>query len=209
VARNNFIRSTDELSLADMAAQNSVRNDSTWARTKMGLNGALTSRVGFTLAGGYGAGFFDAGNDFENFIAQVEARWRPQETILWSLGYDRETRTSFQGNFMLINRVKTATQLMLGGVAVISGRVELAFLDFGVDPVLGPRDDIHFLGNLSGEYRLADWFAITAEANYWQNFTDFEFPAAAGAMAGPDPVTGADSAKYTRFEGWLGVRAFL
>jgi hypothetical protein len=59
---------------------------------------------------------------------------------------------------------------------------------------------MHFLASLSGEYRLVDWFAITAEANYWQNFTDFAFV---------DPMGNEDPAEFKRFEGWLGVRAFL
>jgi hypothetical protein len=201
VSRNNFIRSTDELSPAEMAARTLIRNDSTGLRTKIGLNGALTSRVGFTLAGGYGADFFDAGDDAETFIAQVEARWRPQETILWSVGYDRETMPSFQGNFVRMDRLKTKTQLMLGGVFVLSGRAEVTFLTFGDDPTFGERDDIHFMGGLSGEYRVIDWFAITAEGTYWQNFTDFEFDRGPGQ---PD-----DPAEFNRLEAWLGVRAFL
>jgi hypothetical protein len=200
VTRHNFINSTDELSLAEMETVSSIRNDSTTMKTRLGLNGGLTARVGFTLAGGYSAGFFDAGDGFETVLAQAEVRWRPQETMLWSLGYDRETTVAYQGNFVLMNRLKTGTQLMLGGTVVIQGRVELAFLDFGEDPDIGERDDMHFLANLSGEYRIVDWFAITAEASYWQNFTDFVF---VNEMGDEDP------AKYKRFEGWLGVRAFL
>lgn len=203
VSRNNFIRSTDELSEAEMADLTAVRNDSTRLKTRLGLNGAVTPRVGFTLAGGYAAGFFDAGDEFESFIAQVEGRWRPEETIVWSLGYDRETMVAFQGNFVHMNRFKTQTRLMLSGTVVIQGRVELSFLDFGVDPVQGERDDMHFLAGLSGEYRLADWFAITAEASYWENFTDFVFDLDRTTAEGTDP------AKFRRFEGWLGVRAFL
>jgi hypothetical protein len=211
IARHNFIRSTDELSEADMADLTAVRNDSTTLKTRLGLNGALTPRIGFTVAGGYAAGFFDAGDEFESFIAQVEGRWRPEETISWSLGYDRETMIAYQGNFVYMDRVKTATQLMLSGTVVIQGRVELTFLDFGVDPTQGERDDIHFLANLSGEYRLADWFAITLEGSYWQNFTDFAFVIDGGDdgnVMTPDD-NNEDPAKYNRFEGWLGVRAFL
>lgn len=208
IARNNFIRSTDELSDAEMANLAVIRNDSTSVKTRLGINGALTSHIGFTLAGGYGAGFFDAGDDYESVLAQVEARWTPAETILWAVGYDRETMPSYQGNFVNMDRIKTRTQLMLSGVVVIQGRVELAFLNYGTDPELGDRDDKHFLATLSGEYRLADWFAITAEASYWQNFTDFVFVTQTVDDDG-DPIEQEDPAEYKRFEGWLGVRAFM
>jgi hypothetical protein len=121
------------------------------------------------------------------------------------VGYDRETMPSFQGNFAQMDRVKTNAQLMLGGVFVVAAKAEVTFVRFGDDPAdgtSGNREDIHLLGALSGEYRVIDWFAITAEANYWQNFTDYVF--LEGGDAGDD-----DPAEYNRFEGLLGVRAFL
>ena len=102
-----------------------------------------------------------------------------------------------------MDRFKTNVQMMLSGVVVVQGRVELTLLNFGVDPQYGDREDTHFMGGLSGEYRLIDWFAITAEASYWQNFTDFVFVTVVDGAPEEDP------AKYKRFEGWLGVRAFL
>lgn len=192
---------------ADEAA--TARFDSTRVTSKIGLNGALTQRVGFTLAGGYSAGFYEDNNDYENVIAQVELRWRLRQTMLWALGYDREYSTAFQGNFARMDRVKTRLQAMLGGAVVLGAKAELTFVDFGRDAELdvageGERNDIQLLTNLNGEYRVVDWFAITAELGYLQNFTDFTY-----VFIADDGTRIEDPAEYRRFEAWFGVRAFL
>jgi hypothetical protein len=189
------------------------RNDSRLVSTKAGINGGLTERVGFTLAAGYGAGFFDADGNYESVIGQAEARYRPIETVMWSLGYDREYYTAFQGNFARTDRPKTALQWMFAGVFVLGARVELSFVDYGVE-ASGERDDIHLLTNVNGEYRFTDWLAMTAELGYLRNFTDFTFTAITDAgpdmMVGTaDDVTTQDGAEYQRWEAWLGLRAFL
>jgi hypothetical protein len=185
------------------------RNDSTRVMSKIGLNGALTQRVGFTLAGGYGAGFYEDDNDYENVIAQVELRWRLRQTMLWALGYDRDYSTAFQGNFARMDRVKTRLQAMLGRTVVLGARAELTFVDFGRDENLdatgeGERNDIQLLTNLNGEYRIVDWLALTAELGYLENFTDFEY-----VLVDADGDEVVDPAEYRRFEAWFGVRAFL
>ena len=197
------------------------RNDATLVNTKIGINGALTQRVGFTVAAGYSAGFFADDNDFENVLAQVELRWKPQENLLWALGYDRETRPSFQGNFANMDRVKTRLQGMFGGVVVLTANADLTFVDYGLDQQFqSERNDVQLLTGLAGEYRIVDWFAITGQLGYLQNFTDFEYrlddpndndPPLAGGVDDPngddDPIL--DPAEYKRFEAWLGIRAFL
>jgi hypothetical protein len=203
VTLHDFIYSMDELTAAQQAAVISERHDSTSVKTRVGLSGAVTQQIGFTLAGGYGAGFYDDDNDYESVIAQIEGRWRPRETILWSLGYDREFVPTFQGNFARMDRFKTKLQFLFGGVFLLSGRAEVTLLSFGTDPEQGERDDTHLFGNISSEYRLLSWLALTAELSYWQNITDFVFVAGTGAAAVRDP------AEYNRFEGWFGIRAFL
>lgn len=203
VARNNFIHSTGVLSAAERAAEISERHDSTAVKTRLGINGALTSSIAFTIAGGYGVGFFANNADYESVIAQLEGRWQPRQDLILRLGYDREFMATFQGNFARMDRFKSALQMMLASRVVITTKAEATLLDFGTDPVQGGRNDVHLHGSLSGEYRLVDWLAITAEANYWQNITDFVFVSGTGAAATTDP------AKYKRVEAWLGLRAFL
>lgn len=180
------------------------RADSTNVSSRIGINGALTPRLGFTVAGGYGAGFLANNNDYESFIAQVEARWKFQETAMWAVGYDREFNPSFQGNFARIDRIKTRLQALLVGALIMTLRAELSWIDFGEDPqLMQTRNDLHLLTDLMLEYRVVSWFAITGEVGYVQNFTDFVFVV---SQPGPDFM---DPAKYHQFQAFFGVRAFL
>jgi hypothetical protein len=185
-------------------APNTDRNDSRVIDSKLGLNGALTERIGFTISGGYGAGFVDGASDYDSVIAQIEARWRMRETLLLALGYDREFQPSFQGNSVRMDRIKARFQMLLAARIVVGARAELSFLSFGRDDTAADptRDDKHLLTNLSGEYRMLEWLAVTGELGYIQNFTDYVSTTTAGGMTVDDP------AKYKRFEAWLGLRAF-
>ena len=176
---------------------------------KLGINGALTERVGFTIAGGYDATFADNDADREAVTAQVEARWRFIETSQWALGYDRTLQLSFQGGTMQVDRIKTALNAMFGGVFALGLRADFAFIDYGEDDELGERDDKQLTTSLSGEYRFVDWFAVTGEVGYLQNFTDFEVRVPIVDEDGMNVGTVTNAAKYRRFEAWLGVRAFL
>ncbi len=180
------------------------RYNSTQLDSKIGLNGALTQKVALTAAVGYGAGFFRNDNDYESVIAQVEARWRMQETALWALGYDRQFNSAFQGNFVRMDRLKTRLEVLMSGAFLLAAKVEFTFATFGKDSNanLGNRHDKYLLTNLSGEYRFLDWLAATAEIGYIQNFTNFEYPA---PTMGGTPI----KASYNQFSAWLGLRAFL
>jgi hypothetical protein len=187
-----------------------IRSNSKSVGNKLGINGGLTEQVGFTIAGGYDAYSSDDGNDSESITAQVEARWRFIQTSSWSLGYDRTLRPSFQGSTMRTDRIKTALGGIFGGVVALGVKAEVSFVDFGEDLTFGTaedlreRNDTHLLLNLSGEYRFVDWFAVTGEVGYQQNFTDFYID----IMTAPGE-TSRNYAKYKRFEAWLGLRAFL
>jgi hypothetical protein len=185
-------------------APDTDRNDSRIIDSKLGLNGALTERIGFTISGGYGAGFFDGASDYDSVIAQLEARWRMRETLLLALGYDREYQPSFQGNSVRMDRVKARFQMLLAARIVLAARAEFSFLSFGRDNTAADptRDDKHLLANLSGEYRMLEWLAVTGELGYIQNFTDYVSTTTVGTMTFDDP------AKYKRFDAWLGLRAF-
>jgi hypothetical protein len=79
------------------------------------------------------------------------------------------------------------------------------FLKFGDDPVQGGRSDKRYFGDLSGEYRFVSWLAATAQLTMLIDDTNFVFKPVTdvnGLQTSPNP------AKFTAFEGWLGLRAF-
>lgn len=185
------------------------RNDSTELHSKLGLNGALTPTVALTVAAGYGAGFFADNNDYESVIAQTQLRWRATQNVLWVLGYDRSVNPAFQGNFSRLDRVSTRLQVLVGGALIIAAKGSATFLAYGTDQnLVGARDDLHLMGELSGEYRFVDWLAMTAQVTYLRNITDFVFPATIDPMTGMTDA-GPNPAEYDNVEVWFGMRAFL
>lgn len=183
-------------------------NDNKRVETEVGINGALTPAVGLTIAAGYGAGFFDNDVDLENFMARVEGRWTISKTVKASLGYRRAFQSTFQGNFARTDAIRGDVAIAMGGVFLLRPIAGVTFVDFGPsegDRGQDPRNDIYLDLGVSGEYRVIDWLAFTAEANYTQNFSSYEFRV-------PDPNGGpqtvGDPVKYQSGEVWLGVRAF-
>jgi hypothetical protein len=173
--------------------------------TRIGVNGAITSRLGATVSVGYGAGFFENKNDYDNFIGSVEGRFRPSEDSEVALVVDRDFMPAYQGNFLEQNRIYGRFRWLFGGTFLISGRLGVEFLHFGEEPQQGGRDrsDRRYFADVSAEYRFTDWLAVTGQFSALIDDTDFVFmsPVATATSA-------ADPAKYDVFQGWLGLRAF-
>lgn len=172
--------------------------------SRIGVNGAITSRLSATLAAGYLVGMFDDDNDVEGVTLNVEGRWIPSPVSEWGLGYERDFSSAYQGNFVERNQVYTRLRFLFGGAMVVAGKLAIEFLEFGVDPIQGPRSDTRYSADVSGEYRFVDWCAVTAQLGLLIDDTDFvnriQLPDNAGVVLDP--------AEFTNFEGWLGVRVF-
>jgi Putative beta-barrel porin 2 len=172
--------------------------------SRIGVNGAITSRISATLAVGYTVGLFEDDNDFEGVLLNAEGRWIPSPVSEWSVGFERTFSSAYQGNFVERNQAYTRLRFFFGGAMVVASKLAIEFLDFGVDPIQGPRSDTRYSADVSGEYRFVDWCAVTAQLGLLIDDTDFvsriELPDNAGVVLDP--------AEFTAFEGWLGVRAF-
>lgn len=179
-------------------------SDNHTVSTRVGLNGAITPHIGATLGAGYTVLFADASdvNDFEGLNANAELRYQPAQSSEFALGYDRSISSAFQGGGQARDRISARMRLMFGGAALLSAKGGVEFLKFGVDPFQGKRSDRRYFADISGEYRFIDWLAVTAQGGMLIDDTDFVFEAPAGSMVPADP------AKYTSFEGWIGMRAF-
>ena len=178
--------------------------------TRIGINGAITSRIGATVAVGYAAGFFPVGEDGDGIIGTVEARYTPSEMAEIALTADRAILPAYQGNFQERTRIHARTRWLFLGSLLIAARGGVEFLNFGTDVIQDvngkdARFDMRYFAELSGEYRFVDWLAVTTQLGLLVDDTDYEFD----IPTGEGNNTFKDPAKYTAVEAWLGVRVFL
>lgn len=178
--------------------------DNDQVSSRIGINGAITSRISATLAAGYAAGFFN-GNDFEGVTVHVDGRWTPTEISELGLGYERSFTSAYLGNFVQRDQIYTRLRFFVGGSFVIASKLAVEFLQFGPDELSDaePRDDIRYSGDLSAEYRFVSWLALTGQLSAVIDDTDYVY--VLDTPSGDDE----DPAEYKSFEAWIGVRAFL
>ncbi len=186
-------------------------SDSRRVNSWLGVNGALTSSLAFTAMAGYAVGFYERADDFDGFLAHLELKYQPRQSLSFALGYRRSFLPSFIGNFTRSNRIYLRSQLMLGGSFLLGANLAVSFDKSGdaLTPdgmgMLGNqrfRTDTRLFATLFGEYRFTDWLAVNASIGYAGDFTDFTFA---------DPMTGTypdGPAGYNKFDIWGGVRVF-
>jgi hypothetical protein len=176
--------------------------------SRIGFNGAITSRISATIAAGYAVGFF-GGNDFEGLTVNAEGRYTPSPISEIGLGYERSFTSAFEGNFVLRNQIYTRLRYFFSGAFVVASKLAVEFLSFGPDvrSMQAPRRDRRYSADVSGEYRFIDWLAATAQLSAIVDDTKFSFRSEVD-IPGRGPTVLLDPAKYTTFEAWIGLRAF-
>jgi hypothetical protein len=201
------------------AAASTLVTDGFILRNRLGINGAVSQRFSFTAMLGHVAGWFSVREDVDTVVGQAEMRWLVSPTLKLGLGFDRDVRASFIGNYLITNRGYLNAQLLLGGVFLLGGDASVAAVDFGVpvaadgvtplgnrrDDASDPtRSDLRLVFGLFGEYRFTNWLAVNATLRYTSVITDYRYLLSSGTPGMPIP----DPAGFNKFEGWLGVRAF-
>ena len=188
-------------------------SDANRLRSRIGVNGAVTSHLSVLGMVGHAAGFMASGlaDEYSSVVGQAEARWHFTPTANVGLGYDRDFFFSVVGNFHRRDRGYLNMSVLLARVFVIGAEAWVGYLDFGrvVDVTGAPlgadgttdRKDLVVGASLSGEYRLASWLGITTRVGYLGDFSDFEFARVTTAGLVPDPVD------FQKFEVWGGLRA--
>ncbi|HEX7481797.1 MAG TPA: hypothetical protein VF331_28580, partial [Polyangiales bacterium] len=157
-------------------------SDNYRASTRLGLNGAVTSRIAGTAAVGYAADYFKTGNNAESLVVNSEVRYVPADGTEWAVGYDRTLTPSFQGNFIKTDRLFTRARAMFGGSTLVSLRAGVEFLHYGADINQGGahRFDRRYFVEASGEYRFVSWLAGTLQGGLMVDDTAFVFKAPTG-----------------------------
>jgi hypothetical protein len=186
-------------------------DDNTRIASRVGVNGVLTSTISMTMLLGYAAGFYDAYDEYDDIIGQIEARWRASHSFTLKLGYDRSYEAALQGNFCRKDRGYANALLLMGGSFLLDLDLWAGLLQYGIPRDIGgialnpdneARQDVRVSAKLSGEYRFIDWLAVTVAVGYLMDITEFEYPDSEDQAAVLDP------ADFKKFEAWLGVRAF-
>lgn len=192
-------RQLETLSLTQLSNNDQINS-------RIGINGAITSRLGATIAVGYAAGFYHIGDEPHGLTGLVEARYTPSLASQLALTFDRAFLPSYQGNFQERNRIYARLRWMFVGALLLGARAGVEFLTFGHDERQDPgsnvrRDDRRYFGDLTGEYRFVDWLALTGQLTLLVDDTDYQYKLRS--------IGTTDPAKFTAIEAWIGVRAFL
>jgi len=213
-------------------------NDSTPLRTRFGLTGLVTDRLGALVAAGYGATFFKdrgvAAPQYDSINAQAELTWylssnpgasEPgQVTLLLStisIGYTRDFQNSLLSNFYTSNKGYAALNYFFGPKFVMQLAGSFQDLEYpapflttaaGPQPVPGVGEFTNYRvqGGFFAEYRLIDTVGLNASVSYDQMISNTQLPES--VVVAPGGAAGAGSVydlAYRRFQAFIGARWFL
>ena len=206
-----------------------TQNDGSIVRSRIGLNGLVTTRLSLLAMVGWAGTFYDAKNgqppqQFDSLTAQAELKWflsGPQETLnpssapiglsYASIGYIRDVANSYLGNFYQKDRGYAGVSYLLGGVFVASLNAGIANLRFPTSYFPGTNIEQHstfseqrFDASLFAEYRFSNTFGLNTTVNYDQNITGVRIPSSV-----QDKNTGrGDPLEYSRWQAMIGARFF-
>lgn len=207
-------------------------SDGSAFKTRIGVNGAVTTNFIFRALAGYAVGFYDSKllEEFEDVIADVSLGYRIAQVHTLSIGYNRDIVPSPGGAWVRTDRVNAGAGLKFADAFGVTLEGGYGYLTYGdmvglADPdgnMAGvPDDQLKGLGRGSDPFKRRDnrvdaalrlqydattWLAIVADATVQAVMTDFDY-----AVVNPaDPTTRtsdlADPAGYTAFQFYGGTR---
>lgn len=186
-------------------------SDSKRFQTRLGVNGAITPKLGARALIGYAAVLLDRGvlDDHEDAVAEAAL------TYAWSLkdsaeiGYQRTVDLSNLGGWTQVDRGYAKASMLFAGMFALALEVGAGKANYGrlLDPNSDPlgqggdesREDIRVDAGVHAEYRATNWLAIMADFSTLAALTDFEY---AGTVMLP-PFPG----EFKTFQVFGGVRA--
>ena len=201
------------------AGGSAPKSDSHPLRTRIGLNGLVTSGFSVLALVGWGASFYtaDGQQDFDSLLAQLELKWYlnagPTEAgtsaaslSSFAVGFVRDYEDSFVGSYLERDQGYARFNYLFGGSFLLVAEVRAGGVFFPNNPdVQQPEgwSDFRLDGTLFGEYRATDWLGINADLGYTGYFSDttLKFPG--------QPAEQGDALAYQQFRGFLGARVFF
>jgi hypothetical protein len=210
----------------DYSTNRTTQRDGAIVRSRIGMNGLITTRWSLLAMVGWAGTFYnakggEAPQQFDSLTGQLELRWfisggqdalnaasAPVGLSYASLGYTRDVGNSYLGNFYQKDRGYVGVSYLLGGVFVTSLSAGIANLKFPQSyfadgqPQHDAFSEQRVDATLFGEYRLSNTFGVNATVNYDQNITDV-------SIRSTPTDTGGDRLEYSRWQVFLGARFFL
>jgi hypothetical protein len=207
---------------------------STPVRTRIGMNGLITDRLGILLLVGWAASLYDTGpnaqqQQYDSVIGQGELTWflapgpgiveNPMPGLTLSaitLGYNRDFQNSYLGNYYGSDRGYLRFNYFFAGRALVTleggfGAVEYPNMYWLPPATAAPTlrhvsfTDYRADATLFGEYRFSDSVGLNATFRYTSNISNVHDM--------PDQVpgngTGVFDMAWTRIEAFLGMRWFM
>lgn len=197
-------------------------------RARVGYNGLLTNRFGFTALGGWAASFYEnrvaPSRNFDNFIAHAELKWfltaqprlqpgfAPIGLSTVAIGYDRNFLNGYLGNFFQRDRGYAAMNYFIGGRVLTSlsgGISHISYPDFSLAPIPGePRfvrpgfSENRIDATVFAEYRPMATVGFNTTFRYDRNFSQVV------PFSPTDPTVG-DDLSFQRWSIFIGARYFL
>ncbi len=213
-------------------AANSSLVDSTPIRSRIGIEGLLTPKIGILLMGGYGGSFFATSQtsapvtQFNSVVANARLTYflsaNPDSSDAQSqlstflsrisIGYSRDFAASVVSNQYGVDRGDITFDAFFAGRAVVSLVGAVSAISYPDIPstavakgVLHPAStDVRPEVTLFSEYRFTETFGLNATLRYTANISNIELAQTS--------VVGGNSYfdfNWRRFEAFLGARWFL
>jgi hypothetical protein len=158
-------------------------NDSKPVRCLFGLRGLMTDHIGVSLFVGYGASFYQQGDDFDGVIANGEVMFFVLPTANLRIGGERDFVDSFYANFYVKNGGYVKYEQTFKGIFLLALKSNVNYRDYselsgyyrGSEQTDTHRTETWLDTELSLEYRAAKLLAIIASADYKGTLSSFTY----------------------------------
>jgi hypothetical protein len=180
-------------------------------RTRIGLNGLLTEKLGLLVMVGYQGTYFSSGDNADTIVGQAELRYLFSRLTSFRVGLIRDVQPSLLGNYYIRNQAYAGINQTFGGRFYVSAEGSIGWNQYGIvsdptgtarSPLFMTPDPTGRFGALRvqavgfGEYRFSDVVGVNATLQASVNSTD-----ASVSVAGMP-----QSLSWVKLEAYLGAR---
>jgi len=171
------------------------RTDSMPLRVQAGVKGYVTKKFALLLKGGFGKGFYGTGPEYQNFIGEVSAGFKPTPFTVIDFGYARDFTDSYYANYYVGDGAHLRFGQQLWGRGNLDLNARYAYVQYapwtpaatdGVAAVsTSDRRDHAVSATATASVSILRYLSLKAGYRLEGIFTDFQITAA-GAGASPD-----------------------